>query len=188
MTPSGSTYYLGGGGGTLTFMPAISGGNGVVIGNGGLLGTVVLNGNNSFNGPTTLRGGDLQFGGASAASSSSPIVFNGGTLQYTAATSGIDFSNLFSTAPNQAYSIDTNGQIVTLASNLTSSGGSLTKLGAGTLILSGSNTYNGVTTIDAGTLQAGGLNAFAPGQLPQRQRRRARSGRLQRDGGNGHAL
>ena len=42
-------------------------------------------------------------------------------------------------------------------------GGSLTKIGGGTLILTGANTYGGGTTISAGTLQIGsGGTAGAP--------------------------
>ncbi|MFG6490639.1 autotransporter-associated beta strand repeat-containing protein, partial [Roseateles sp. BYS78W] len=55
---------------------------------------------------------------------------------------------------SQAYNLDTNGQAVTLATALTSSGGSLTKSGTGTLTLTGANTY-GTTTISTGTLQVG---------------------------------
>ena len=122
-------------------------------------GTFTLSGSNTYGGGTVLQSGELSLASTSAIGTG-PIVFNGGTLQYTAATSGIDFSSRFSNAPNQAYSIDTNGQTVTLASNLTSSGGSLTVLGSGILVLTGTNTYNGVTTIDAGTLQAGGVTAL----------------------------
>src|SRR5581483_8919607 len=66
-----------------------------------------------------------------------------------------------STAANQIYRVDTNAQNVTWNANLTSSGGTLTKLGAGTLTLNGNNTYNGATTITAGTLQLGNNNALA---------------------------
>ena len=55
--------------------------------------------------------------------------------------------------PWQSYSIDTNGQTVTWAAPLNSVNGSLAKLGAGTLILAGSNTYSGGTTVNAGVLE-----------------------------------
>ena len=40
-------------------------------------------------------------------------------------------------------------------------GASLVKVGDGTLILSGANTYTGLTAVLGGTLQAGAPNAFA---------------------------
>ena len=51
--------------------------------------------------------------------------------------------------------MDTNGQNVTWATPLTSIGGSLTKLGAGMLTLTASNTYTGNTIVSGGTLQLG---------------------------------
>ncbi len=72
----------------------------------------------------------------------------------TRASNTTDYSGRFSSAASQAYSIDTNSQTVTFASALTSPGGTLAKLGNGTLILTGANSYN-TTTITAGTLQIG---------------------------------
>ena len=79
------------------------------------------------------------------------IVFNGGILQYSA-TNQNDYSGRFSTAANQQYNVDTNGQTVTWATALTSSGGNLIKSGSGTLILSAANTFSGTTAITSGTL------------------------------------
>ena len=86
--------------------------------------------------------------------------FNGGVLQATVATTTL-LSGL-TTVNVQAggAKIDTNGFAVTipqaLLHNATGTDGGLTKqTGAGTLILSGANTYIGPTVVNAGTLQAG---------------------------------
>ena len=89
-----------------------------------------------------INGGVLSLGSVGALGGSGTISFAGGTLQYSAANQ-TDYSNRFSQVGNQAYSIDTNGQAVTFATALTSPGGSLAKLGAGTLTLAADNTYTG---------------------------------------------
>ena len=120
---------------------------------------------NTYTGTTYIDGGTLNVDHAETAGTSGPlgkssaanpgsIVFGGGTLQYSAANTN-DYSGRFSTAANQPYSVDTNGQNVTWATALTSSGGSLTKIGAGTLDLTGAKTYTGGSTISGGTLQFG---------------------------------
>ena len=119
------------------------------------VGDLTLSGSNNFSGGTTLGGGTLALGSASALGSTGTIGFNGGSLQSSASNTA-DYSARFSNAANQAYKIDTNGQTVTLASNLTSSGGTFTKLGAGTAILGGSNSYTGATTVSGGTLVING--------------------------------
>ena len=117
-------------------------------------GTLILTGNNAYTGGTTINGGTLSLGNANAIGTTGTITFGGGTLQYTSANT-TDYSSRFSAAANQTYRIDTNGQNVTLASALASSGGTLGKLGSGTLSLTGNNTqgntyiYNGVLNINS---------------------------------------
>lgn len=115
-------------------------------------GSLTLSGSNDFYNSTILNGGALILGSANSIQYTSSIIFNGGTLQYTSSNT-TDYSSKFSTAANQAYSINTNGQNRTFGTALTSSGGTMNKLGSGTLTLSGANTYSGLTTVSAGTLQ-----------------------------------
>jgi autotransporter-associated beta strand protein len=136
-------------------------GSGVLTKSGA--GALLLTGSNGFSGGAALNAGTLAVGSANALGSSGVISFGGGTLQYSA-SNATDYSGRFSNAAGQLYSIDTNGQDVTLATALTSSGGSLTKLGPGTLVLTGNNTFAGTTTISQGTLQVG--NGATAGNLP----------------------
>jgi fibronectin-binding autotransporter adhesin len=123
-------------------------------------GTLVLAAQNAYTGATTLSGGIANVGAAEMAGTSGPlgnggtILFSGGTLQYSSANQ-FDYSSRFSTAASEPYSVDTNGVNVTWASALSSSGGTLTKLGLGTLTLSGANTYTGTTTLAGGELDVG---------------------------------
>ena len=132
-------------------------------------GTQTFAGANTYTGITTLSAGKINLGVAEVAGTSGPlgkssaanagsIVLNGGYLQYSTANQN-DYSGRFSTAANQQYKVDTDGQNVTWATALTSSGGSLTKTGTGTLTLTGSSTYSGATTINGGTLK------LAPGTV-----------------------
>jgi autotransporter-associated beta strand protein len=128
--------------------------------------TLTLSGDNTYTGTTAISAGTLSLGYSGALGSISTISFLGGTLQFSAANTS-DYSGRFSTAAGQAYRIDTNGQDVTFANPLTSSSGTLTKLGAGTLTLTGVNTYTGATAIgtsngaDAGTLLVSGSGTIS---------------------------
>lgn len=131
-------------------------------------GTLALTGANTFTGGATINAGTVNLGVAQNGSTSGPlgasgtITLGGGTLQYSAANQH-DYSSRFSTAASQKYYVDTNGQNVTWATALTSSGGALTKSGTGTLTLSGNNTFSGGVTLSAGGLILNSTNALGTG-------------------------
>ncbi len=118
-------------------------------------GTLTLSAANTYTGPTNLYGGLVNLNNPAALGSTSVITFGGGGLQYSAVNT-TDYSASFDTSNNQSYLIDTNGQNVTFATGLSSVGGTLDKVGAGTLTLSGNNTYDRVTVVSAGTLSVTG--------------------------------
>ncbi len=114
-------------------------------------GTLTLPGSNAYTGPTQINAGVLTAGNASALGSGT-ISFGGGTLQYTAASAAQDWSGRIK-GSTSSISLNTNAQNVTLAGGIDSTNvGGLTKLGSGTLTLSGSNGYSGATTVSAGEL------------------------------------
>lgn len=139
-------------------------GEGVILaainGNGALKissGWLTLSGQNAFSGDVILAGGTLILGSAENPGVSGPlgvggtIVFNGGTLQFSG-VNAYDYSARFSAEPGQQYRIHTGGQNVTFATGLSSSGGSLTKLGSGTLNLTGTSSFTGSTFVNEGKL------------------------------------
>jgi fibronectin-binding autotransporter adhesin len=133
---------------------------GVISGSGNLQvnnGTLTLSSQNTYYGNTILSGGELVVNSSENPGASGPlgeggiISFTGGTLGFSV-NNTYDYSASFDTSDNQAYSFDTGGQSVTLATGLSSSGGTLIKGGSGTLTLSGPSSYSGTTTISAGRL------------------------------------
>jgi len=130
---------------------------GVISGTGAVsqagTGTTVLTKNNTYSGGTFFNAGILQISSdANLGSPVSGVIFNGGTLQLGSSL------NLAPTRPitlNAAGGmIDTQGFTSTIAQGI-SGLGALSKAGAGTLLLTGDNTYSGGTTIGNGTLQLG---------------------------------
>lgn len=124
-------------------------------------GVLSLGGSNSYTGGTTLTAGTLALSSANAIGTTGTISFNGGTLRATS-NNTTDYSSRFSTADNQQYSIDSNGESVTLSSNLTSFGGTFTKVGSGTVTLTGINTFTSGSAA-AGVLQGSATNLATSG-------------------------
>ena len=140
--------------------------NNVIAGSDGLkktgAGTLVLAGANSYTGGTTVAEGTLSVGqDSNLGAAGADVTLNGGTLQIT----GTGFANSSTRhwqLGNAGGGIDiaVAGHSFTLGSALVGTG-SLTKTGAGTLVLTGANSYIGGTTIGGGTLALG-----AGGSLP----------------------
>ncbi|MCB1225221.1 MAG: autotransporter-associated beta strand repeat-containing protein [Verrucomicrobiales bacterium] len=140
-------------------------------------GTMELNGTNTFSGGVTLAEGTLNLGNASALGTGSFTIGLGTTLDNTSGAAltlstnnpqtwqggftftGTDDLNL----GTGAVLMDAPTNVNVVAGTLTVGGviddganaNALTKSGAGTLLLSGVNTYDGRTLIDEGTLELG---------------------------------
>ena len=156
--------------------------------------TLALSGPNSYTGPTNVAGGTLTFtrptalyGGASGSWTETNLVVNsgatagfrvGGTDGFTASDISL-LANLGTGTTATGFrsgsrlGLDTTdaGGTFTYADSLVDpDGGSrslgLAKLGVGTLVLAGSNTYTGGTLVAAGTLQLGNAAALGSGAAP----------------------
>lgn len=100
--------------------------------------------------PANINAGILFSGYADALTSIGSINFRGGTLMYGVAST-TDLSAKMTTNGTSPYSIDTNGQSVTIGGLAASGTSGLNKFGPGTLVISGSSSYTGTTTIGGGT-------------------------------------
>jgi fibronectin-binding autotransporter adhesin len=148
---------------TLTLNPVQAGNsfylNNPISGTGGIAvtgaGKVYLGPTNSYSGGTFLYGGQLSVSSdAQLGAAAGGINFDGGELEitgtgFTATARTISFG-----ANGGALDIVDAAATFTLGQALTGTG-SLAKRGDGTLVVTGANSYSGVTTIEAGTLRVG---------------------------------
>jgi autotransporter-associated beta strand protein len=139
----------------------IAGANAVMIKAGSKKTT--LSGSNTYGGGTILSGGTLSVG-SSANLPTGALTFNGGTLQITGTTlSSFDAYTVNWGSFNGGLDLASGDFIV--VTNAIGGVGSLSKSGAGTLVLSGTNTYGGGTTVNAGYLRVSNAQALGPGSV-----------------------
>jgi fibronectin-binding autotransporter adhesin len=122
-------------------------------------GTIVTGGLLSVN---TLANGGQVSGIGRSSSASANLVLDGGGLQYTGATATTNRGMTLG-LNNGTIDVANGGTALTVSGIVAGSGGglhSLFKAGDGTLVLSGTNTYVGFTTVNGGVLRAGSTQAF----------------------------
>ena len=150
--------------GNITLSADIGGGTGAIALNIINSGTTTLSGNNTYTGPTTNSAGTLDLANGSALQNST-LNITGGTLQFDGGVSSnaFVFGGLAGTANialvnsysgSIALTVGNNGSSTTYSGSLNDNGtgSSLTKVGNGTLTLSGAISYGGTTTVAGGTL------------------------------------
>jgi fibronectin-binding autotransporter adhesin len=151
---------------------------GVAATDGGLTktgaGTLILTAANSYNGGATVNNGTLLLGN-SAALGSGRLTVNQGSVDLNGLSPTVaglaGASGIVTNGDSFLATLTVNPAAGTLYSGSTTFGGtindgsgevSLVMQGAGTQVLSGTNTYSGPTSVFSGTLKAGAANAFSP--------------------------
>jgi autotransporter-associated beta strand protein len=155
-----------GGNGTYSFGGSIQNGTGnqsltVALASSGIQ---ALTASNSYTGATSLTGGTLQIGNATALSTSAVTISGNGTLDFD----GTSISNTLSVTGNGAGSlgalINSNASTAATLNSEITNGASFTVGGAGNLTLQRASSSGGpfvLTKIGSGTLNLGDANATA---------------------------
>ncbi len=126
-------------------------------------GTVILSGDNTYTGGTTIKSGTLSLGASERIANTGVLALAGGTLDLGAFNETLGAVTLSSgsivgsgTLTGSSYTL-LNGTV----SAILGGSANLSKFGNGTVILSGDNTYTGTTTVSAGTLSLGASERIA---------------------------
>ncbi len=127
-------------------------------------GSVTLFGANTYTGATNVNSGTLAFGASNILANTNAVTINGGILDIGTFSDTVGVVTLASGSilgtsgvlTGTSYTL----QSGTVTAALGGAGVSLTKNTAGTVLVSGANSYTGATTISAGTLRLGALNSL----------------------------
>jgi autotransporter-associated beta strand protein len=150
--------------------------SGILSGPGSIIkagaGTLILSGTNTYGGGTTINAGTLTLAANDVLYNTGAVTVAGGTLDiasYSDTVGALTVSSGSITGTTgglnaSSYSVTNSSGTVTISANLLG-GGALTKTGAGTLILSGTNTYGGGTYINTSRIHLGSSNALGSGAL-----------------------
>lgn len=112
-------------------------------------------------GVAAVFGVNSSIGMATAAASN--LVFGGGTLRYVGGNASTN-RNFTITGTNTArVDVENAATTLTLSGAAASGTGNFEKSGAGTLVMSGSNSFSGLTTVSAGTLLVGTTGSLGTG-------------------------
>ncbi|MEO7098796.1 MAG: autotransporter-associated beta strand repeat-containing protein [Luteolibacter sp.] len=164
---------------TLNNVGAVSQSIGVIGGGTGTIavtqtgsGTVTLSGANTYTGATAVNAGTLKAGVASVANTSGAFGNNSAVTMANVAGATLDITGFNTQIGSLTGGGVTGGNVVLGAATLTTggdntspaayagvisgTGGALTKIGTGTLTLTGTNSYTGNTTVNAGKLVVNG--------------------------------
>ncbi len=138
--------------------------NGVIDGAGSLTkvntGNLVLNGVNLYSGGTSINGGTVTVGTNTALGTGDVVMADGTMLR--AGVDGLALANLITI--NGTSTMNTQGFTFTL-NGVIGGTGTLAKIGTGTLVLNGANSYAGGTALNAGTIRVGNNSALGTGTL-----------------------
>lgn len=145
-------------------MSLVKNGTGTLTINSAAAGPATANAG-AITGSTTINAGKVRIngegnlGGDAAAFNAGLLTLNGGTLG-AFGTFAIDDANRGVTLGDSGGTFDVEGSNTLTVANVITGTGSLTKTGTGTLILSGVNTYTGLTTVSAGLLNVQASSAL----------------------------
>lgn len=131
--------------------------------NGGtdVLGVILLTRLSGANATFNLNGGDLFAAQILDPGGAGVFKFNGGTLHARISTNNFLQASGGIIVKTGGANINTEGNNVTMTQAFANNGGGLTKLGAGTLTLSGNLSYAGSTVVSNGNLMISVPNTFA---------------------------